>query len=139
MAIYVMRTPLKGYRLHSEQVRGLMKKATSSFVSLITWAEMCSAFGLKERTQQITSAEIAPGRVRLNKEWGSFGHIAVASDLIINAGNFSLRFGLRACDSAQLASAQRVHKQLGSNLTFCCFDKRLNAAACALSIQVMAA
>lgn len=124
---------------HSEEVRGLMSEASSSFVSLITWTEMCAAFGLKERTQQITSAEVAAGLERLNKEWNSFGHIAVDSDLMIDAGRIALRFGLRAYDSVQLASAQRVHKQLGSNLTFCCFDKPLNAAAAALGIQVMAA
>lgn len=123
---------------HSEQVRALMKAATSSFVSLIAWAEMCAAFGLKERTQQITSTEVAAGLERLNKEWDSFGQIGVDSELMINAGKLALRFGLRAYDSVQLASAQRVHKQLGSNLTFYCFDKPLNAAAVALGIQIMA-
>jgi predicted nucleic acid-binding protein len=55
---------------------------------------------------------------------------------MIEAGELALRFGLRAYDSVQLASAQRVHRHLGSNLTFCCFDKQLNAAATILSIKV---
>lgn len=122
---------------HSEQVRRLMKETNSSFVSLITWAEMCAAFGLKERTQQITSTEVAAGLERLNKEWTNFGQIGVDSELMINAGKLALRFGLRAYDSVQLASAQRVHKQLGSNLTFCCFDKQLNAAATTLAINTL--
>lgn len=122
---------------HSEQVRSLLKDTASCFVSLITWAEMCAAFGLKERTQQITNAEVAAGLERLNKEWGSFGQITVDPPLVIEAGKLALRFGLRAYDSVQLASAQLVHRQLGSNLAFCCFDRQLNAAAEALSIQVM--
>ena len=121
---------------HSEQVRGLIKEAASCFVSLITWAEMYAAFGLKKRTQQITSAEVATGLERLQKEWGSFGQIAVDAALVTEAGELALRFGLRALGSVQLASIQRVHRQLGDNLTFCCFDKQLNAAARTLSINV---
>lgn len=121
---------------HSEQVRSLLEQASSCFVSLITWAEMCAAFGRKERTQQITSVEVAAGLARLDKEWGSFGQIGVDAGLVAEAGELALRFGLRAYDSVQLASVQRVHRQLGSNLIFYCFDRQLNAAAEALNIQV---
>lgn len=120
---------------YSEQVRSLLEEAAGCFVSLITWTEMCSAFGMKERTQQITGAEVAAGLERLNKEWGSFGQTAVDAALVTEAGELALRFGLRAYDSVQLASVQRVHKQLGSNLVFCCFDRQLNAAAEALKIK----
>lgn len=123
---------------HSERVRLLLGQATHCFVSLITWAEMCAAFGLKERTQQITREEVAAGLERLNKEWASFGLIGVDSPLMLEAGELALRFGLRAYDSVQLASAQRAHRQLGNNLVFCCFDKQLNTAAAALSINVLA-
>jgi predicted nucleic acid-binding protein len=122
---------------HSEQVRNLLQEAASCFVSLITWAEMCAAFGLKERTQKITGKEVSAGLQRLKKEWGSFGQIAVDEDLMIEAGELALRFGLRAYDSVQLASAQRVHRQLGRKLVFCCFDKQLNAAAAALAINIL--
>lgn len=122
---------------HSERVRKLIKEAASCFVSLITWAEMCAAFGLKERTQQITSTEVAAGLERLNNEWSSFGKIDVDAALVTDAGELAVRFGLRAYDSVQLASAQRVHRQLGNNLVFCCFDKQLNTAAAALGIPVM--
>jgi len=122
---------------HSEQVRNLLQEAASCFVSLITWAEMCAAFGLKERTQKITGKEVSAGLQRLKKEWGSFGQTAVDEDLMIEAGELALRFGLRAYDSVQLASAQRVHRQLGRKLVFCCFDKQLNAAAAALAINIL--
>lgn len=120
----------------SEQVRQLLQQASNCFVSLITWAEMYAAFGMKQRTLQITSVEVAAGLERLNKEWAGFGLIAVDLPLMIEAGELALRFGLRAYDSVQLASAQRLHKQLGNNLTFCCFDKQLNTAARTLSINV---
>ena len=122
---------------HSDKVRGLIKEATTCFVSLITWAEMCSAFSLKKRTQQITTVEVAAGLERLNNEWNGFGKIAVDPPLIKEAGELALRFGLRAYDSVQLASAQRTHRQLGLNLLFCCFDRQLNVAAEGLGIPVM--
>ena len=121
----------------SEEVRNALKEATGSFVSQIAWAEMCAAFGLKERTQQITQAEAAAGLNRLKKEWANFGQVAVDGALMVEAGELALRFGLRAYDSVQLASAKRMYKQLGSHLVFCCFDKQLNAASAALGIQVM--
>ena len=122
---------------HSDTVRGLINQAASCFVSLITWAEMCSAFSLKERTQQISSAGVAAGLERLNKEWDGFVQIAVDPPLVKQAGELALSFGLRAYDSLQLASARRAHRQLGANLLFCCFDKPLNEAAVALGIAVM--
>lgn len=130
---------MKAYakEIGSDKVRSLIAEAASCFVSLITWAEMCSAFSLKERTEQITSAAVTAGLGRLDKEWGSFGQVGVDPLLVKDAGALALRFGLRAYDSVQLASAQRVHKQLGRNLVFCCFDKQLNAAATDLRIPLM--
>ena len=116
----------------------MLKKAASWFVSLITWAEMCAAFGLMERTQQLTSVEVTAGLVRLNKEWGSFGQIAVDVALVRDAGKLALLFGLRAYDSMQLASMLHVHGQLGRNLRFCYFDRQLNIAVTALGISVIA-
>ena len=121
---------------HSEHVRRLLNESAQCLVSLITWAEMFAAFSMKQRTQQITGEQAAEGIARLKKEWGSFGKIAVDPTLVADAGDLAQRFGLRAYDSIQLASAQRTHRQLGRNLLFCCFDKQLNAAATALGIGV---
>ena len=53
------------------------------------------------------------------------------------AGELALRFGLRACDSVQLASAHHAHAQMGHAMYFCCFDKQLNAAAKTLAIPLL--
>ena len=122
---------------HSDRVRQMLEQSSTTLVSLITWAEMCAAFGLKQRTQQITHEQTTAGLARLRQEWNSFGQIAVDSTLMIHAGDLALRFGLRAYDSVQLASAQRAHQQLSSKLTFCCFDKQLNTAAQALGMALL--
>ena len=97
---------------NSSEVRVWLDGAAGRFVSLLTWTEMCAAFGLKERTLQITHDESAAGLRRFKSEWGGFNSIQIDLDLVQQAGELALRFGLRAYDSIQLASVQRVHKQL---------------------------
>ena len=122
---------------HSDSVRKLTAESNRLVVSHLTWPEMCAGFGLKQRTYQVDAQIAAIALEQLRAEWPRYSKLAVDEELMIDAGELSLRFGLRAYDSVQLASVQHVHRQLASNLGFCCFDKQLNAAARALGIQVM--
>ena len=123
--------------LHSDALRDLATESTRLVVSQLTWAEMCAGLALKQRTNQVDAQIAATALEQLHTQWPRYSRLAVDEDLMIDAGKLALRFGLRAYDSVQLASAQRVHKQLGSNLTFCCFDKQVIAAAVTLKITVM--
>ena len=123
---------------HSDLMRTTLDAAAKCLVSLIAWTEMCAAFGLKRRTQQLDEAQVASALQRLRGEWDQYHRLAIDTSLIEDAGSLALRFGLRAYDSVQLASAQRAHRQLGDLLVFCCFDKQLNTAACALAIPILA-
>ena len=124
---------------HSNAIQKLASESARVIVSQLTWAEMCAGLALKQRTNQVDAQLATTALAQLRAEWPRYSRLGVDEELMIESGDLSLKFGLRAYDSVQLASAQRVHKQLGSNLTFCCFDKQLNAAASALNIQVMAA
>lgn len=130
---------MKAYanEINSPEVRAWLDAAAGRFVSLLAWTEMCAAFGLKERTLQITHDESAAGLRRFKSEWGGFTNVQIDRELVQQAGELALSFGLRAYDSVHLASVQRVQRQLGSNLAFCCFDKQLDAAAQALGIKVI--
>ncbi len=121
---------------HSDAVQKLAAESTRLVVSQLTWPEICAGLGLKQRTHQVDAQIAATALERLRDEWPRYSRLAVDEDLMINAGDLALRFGLRAYDSVQLASVQRVHRQLGSNLVFCCFDRQLNAAATTLGIAV---
>ena len=123
---------------HSNAIQKLASESARVIVSQLTWAEMCAGLALKQRTNQVDAQIANTALARLRAEWPRYTRLGVDEELMIESGNLSLKLGLRAYDSVQLASAQRVHKQLGSNLTFCCFDKQLNAAATALGIQVIA-
>lgn len=122
---------------HSNDIRDAVGSARSTLVSLLAWAEVHAAFSLKQRTQQVTAKQVTMGLERLGKEWNSFTRVGVDAPLMADAGRLALQFGLRAYDSVQLASAWRVHQQIGDALTFACFDKTLNAAASELGIPLM--
>lgn len=121
---------------NSDDVRAAVKKANATLVSLMAWVEVHAAFSLKQRTQQATQTQVAAGLARLRQEWDNFTRIAVDAALITEAAELALRFGLRAYDSVQLASARRAHQQLGATMRFVCFDKQLIGAAQALGLSV---
>ena len=122
---------------HSAFVQRESKAAQRLFVSMLTWTEMLAALGLKQRTAQVDVAQMALALQQLEAQWPRYHQLAIDAALASEAGQLALRFGLRAYDSVQLASAHRAHQQLGANLAFCCFDKQLNIAANGLGIHVL--
>lgn len=122
---------------HTKAMQNIAAESTRLVVSQLTWPEMCAGLGLKQRTNQVDTKIALTALERLNTEWPRYSRLAVDEDLMVEAGELALRFGLRAYDSVQLASAQRIHRSLGNNLIFCCFDKQLNAAAAALAINIL--
>lgn len=122
---------------HSETTQKLAAESTRLVVSQLTWPEMCAGLARKQRTNQVDAQIAAKAVEQLHTQWPRYSRLAVDEDLMIEAGELALRFSLRAYDSVQLASAQRVHRQLGRKLVFCSFDKQLNAAAAALTINIL--
>lgn len=120
---------------HSDVMREAAQASTALIVSQLTWVEMCAALALKQRTRQIDAPHATQALQELRQQWASFNQLAVDTSLITAAGEMAQAFNLRAYDSLQLASAQRVHGQGGATVSFCCFDKQLNAAAAALGMR----
>lgn len=123
--------------LHSDWMRQQVTAASHCVVSQITWVEMCAALALKQRTQQVRAGECESALKRLRAEWPMYVRTGLDVALFSSAGELALRFGLRAYDSVQLASAQQARAQLGDTMGFCCFDKQLNAAAKALGMSLL--
>jgi len=121
----------------SDVVSDAVRLAAQVVVSQITWVEMCAALALKQRTRQIDAPQAIQALKELRQEWGRYNRLAVDDAIITSAGELAQTFGLRAYDSLQLASAQRIFSQAGAAMTFCCFDKQLNSAASALGISVL--
>jgi predicted nucleic acid-binding protein len=123
--------------LHSDWTRQQVSTASHCVVSQITWVEMCAAFALKQRTQQVGASEAKAALKRLHAEWAIYVRTGIDVALLGLAGELALRFGLGAYDSVQLASAQQAQAQIGDAMAFCCFDKQLNAAAQALGMKLL--
>lgn len=122
---------------HSDRMRNTSLASTRLMVSQLTWTEMCAGMSLKQRTGQVEARLAAKALQELHAEWPRYYRLGIDEDLAATAGELALRFGLRAYDSVQLASAQRAHQQLGTAMTFCCFDKQLNHAAAALALTIL--
>ena len=123
---------------HSARMQRESRASQRLMVSLLTWTEMLAALALKKRTAQIDALQMDRALQELESEWPRYHQISVDAELAAHAGQLALRFGLRAYDSIQLASAHRAHQQIGASLMFLCFDKQLNAAASHLGMQVLA-
>jgi uncharacterized protein len=122
---------------HSQAVQAWASESTHLIVSQLTWAEMCAGLAFKQRTNQMNAQIATTALEQLHQAWPNYSRLALDEDLMTEAGKLALRFGLRAYDSVQLASAQRAHRQVGNNLNFCCFDRQLNAAAVELTINIL--
>lgn len=121
----------------SDTIRKACKAASHVAVSQIAWVEMCAALSLKQRTGQIDAETSARALTELKDEWNRYQRLGIDQELIAQAGNFAVQFGLRAYDSVQLATARFAHQQLGNNMVMCCFDSQLNVAAGKLGIRVL--
>ena len=117
----------------------LIRVAGRVVISQLAWVEACAALTTKRRTGHLLSDEVDLALASLRHEWPRYHRVGVEADLIIAAGSLALEHDLRAYDSVQLASAQRLSAVVGSALRFCCFDQRLNAAASAVGLRLMSA
>ena len=124
---------------HSQAMRERGSASGGLLVSQLTWAEMCAGLARKQRMGEVEAQITAKALEELRDQWPRYGKLPVNEQLINSAGELALRFGLRAYDSVQLASAHQAQLQLGDRLLFCCFDKQLNAAANALAMATLEA
>ncbi|MEN9374830.1 MAG: hypothetical protein RIR79_2382 [Pseudomonadota bacterium] len=128
---------LYAQELHSDWMREQVNQASYCIVSQMALVEICAALSLKEKTGLIHTVAVKTVLARLRTEWSMFQQFGIDQSLIQNASELALRFGLRAYDSVQLASAQKAHWHLGNTMFFCCFDKPLNRAAQSLEIPIL--
>jgi predicted nucleic acid-binding protein len=122
---------------HSDTLREAAQSCSHLVVSELTWVEMCSALGLKQRTRQIDVPQSNQALQSLRAQWPGYFKLGVDPTLLGNAGELALAFGLRAYDSVQLASVQQAHQHTGNALVFACFDQQLSRAAMALGISTL--
>ena len=113
----------------SEKVIRAAEKSDSVAVSPITWVEFMSAIARRSRERPQDAVALAEARLCFVADWPRFQKVEVDQDLRELAGDHADTFALRAYDSVQLASAQRLHSEMPGEVRFACFDARLSKAA----------
>lgn len=122
---------------HTDTMRRLAKGSTHIVVSQLAWVEMCAGLSLKQRARQVDAPLAQRALAELRAQWARYHKLGVDQEIVSQAGALAQRFGLRAYDSVQLASAQRTHSQAGSGMSFACFDKQLGEAARAIGMNAL--
>jgi len=101
---------------------------------LITWVEAAAALARRERELPQAQQTWSQARAGLAADWPALHHVQVTEALVQSAAELATAFGLRGYDAVQLAAARALHRALGGESFFLCFDRRLNRAAKLLGI-----
>jgi len=114
----------------SDEVRGLVDRATVVATSVIAYAEARSALARLRREGALPPAAFTSIKRVLDKDWPSYLTLDVTEAISQAAGDLAERYRLRGYDSVHLASFLEVARRAGAGETeFSSFDDRLNRAA----------
>ena len=102
----------------------------------IAWAEACAALARRAREVPADEAAIMAARQALAQDWPHFFIVEVTQPVVERAGEFADTFALRGYDSVQLAAACEILAIAPGEVTFSCFDNRLNKAARVLGLDI---
>lgn len=122
---------------NAESVATLMRDASACHTHLIAWAEMRAALARADRMGRFTASGKRAALAAAERDWSDFLVMDTTEQIIRRAGDLADRFGLRGYDSVHLAAAEAISLLLmPEQLTFVCFDDRLNDAAKALGLTL---
>ncbi|NQU65088.1 MAG: type II toxin-antitoxin system VapC family toxin [SAR324 cluster bacterium] len=113
----------------SDKICDLLKKCDIAATSQIAYAEARAAFARRYREKAYSQTEYQKIVTDLNQDWRNYLIVPITNELIFQAGELAETYALRGFDSIHLASAMTLRQKSGSEISFSCFDSRLNAAA----------
>ena len=115
-------------------VRGAINEASVVAVCRVAWTEAMSALAHRGREfpEELPLLERVQDHFR--KDWESYAKVEVSQALVEQAGEFAEIFVLRAYDSIQLAAANALQTEMPRNVSFACFDQRLQKVAQVLGL-----
>ncbi|MDZ7750606.1 MAG: type II toxin-antitoxin system VapC family toxin [Gammaproteobacteria bacterium] len=121
---------------HAREVKALVEEAEAVAVCRIAWAEYHAATARRAREVAADQDGMERARQSLAVDWGNYVVADVSQAVVERAGEYADAFALRGYDAVQLAAAAGVMELSGQDLTFACFDRRLNKAAGLLGMGV---
>jgi predicted nucleic acid-binding protein len=114
----------------SDDVRHELAEADTVATSAVSYAEARAAFARLRRDGRLTAAAFRAVKRDFDGDWSRFAIIEPTVALCRAAGELAERYGLRGCDSIQLATLLEVAREdLRSETRFSSFDGDLSRAA----------
>ena len=121
---------------HGERVRQTAARADQIACSLIAYIETRAAFARRHRVKELSVAEFERAKRDFDRDWQVFSALSIDTELARQAADFAERFALRSYDAIHLASADRLRRETGNEMSFACFDKALNGAAESIGMRL---
>ena len=114
----------------SDDVRHELADADTAATSAASYAEARAAFARLRRDGRLTPATFRVVKRDFDADWSRFAIVEPTVTLCRAAGELAERYGLRGCDSIQLATFLDVAREAPlSDTRFSSFDRHLNRAA----------
>lgn len=120
----------------SPAVHASVARAETVAVCRIAWAEAIAALARRAREVPADETELIAARQALARDWPHFFIVEVTQSVVERAGEYADTFALRGYDSVQLAAACEILSAAPGEVSFSCFDNRLNNAARVLGLDV---
>ena len=116
----------------SDDVRHELAEADTVATSGVSYPEARAAFARLRRDGRLTSATLRVVKRDFDADWSRFAIVEPTVALCRAAAELAERYGLRGCDSIQLATFLEVAREdVRSETRFSSFDRALNRAATA--------
>lgn len=114
---------------NSQKVIEYLNQAESIVISVIGYAEICSAFYRKKYQKEIHSSQLTKILRALDNDWQAFVRVNVTEELNKMAKLLLSKHPLRGFDAIHLASAVLMHKKLEDKIYFLSYDQKQSQAA----------
>jgi uncharacterized protein len=125
------------HEAHSATVRRLVRSAHVA-TSRLSQVEVASALARLEREGAFDASDRDRAIKSLNRDLTAWILVELSPELSAEAQILLVRHGLRAGDAVQLASGLYLQREIGQRVPFGAFDDRLNAAARAEGLPLIA-
>jgi uncharacterized protein len=114
----------------SDDVRHELAEADTVATSAVSYAEARAAFARLRRDGRLTPATLRVVKRDFDADWARMAIVEPTVALCRAAGELAERYGLRGCDSIQLATFLEVARgDVRSETRFSSFDRALSLAA----------
>lgn len=113
----------------THRVREILSGADGCSISKIGYAEICAAFGRKNRENPKDRRVHLIGFQRFQEDWKLLNIVELEDELLPVVRSLTEKYPLRGADAVHLASALWLERVLRDEVTFVAADGRLLEAA----------